>query len=256
MQRYLRKKFAPHSNSGIYNLLLQVVFFCFSFTPVLAQENHYFSKDFVFILPKENENNQFKIWNSNDKQSVLKTASLINESLRGFISVIAQDNPISCYRVKELESSRCTGSAPSLEKSFIVACVTQDGIYLTDQFFIQNRENQVRTFLHELIHLIDCGGLFSYSKKWIVSEWSTSYSTNRNISIFSKNYSADSLNRYNLSESLAETLATNFDCNSKKNRFKWKELFQPSIKAKLFQKHFVLGMKELSNNRINSCIYI
>ncbi len=108
--------------------------------------------------------------------------------------------------------------------------------------------------MHELIHLIDCGGLFSYSKKWIVSEWSTSYSTNRNISIFSKNYSADSLNRYNLSESLAETLATNFDCNSKKNRFKWKELFQPSIKAKLFQKHFVLGMKELSNNRMNSCI--
>lgn len=149
-------------------LLLSFGAFVFIFSPniVLAQQktDDDTTKLKIKFLNSRAAKKQFrsrklKKWKSSEKNQITKLFIQLNTESPILSKYI--DYSIPLYRTGIINLTE-SGNSYRCD-----AISNFEGIVLPDNFFKRLEQRQIEILVHEIVHLIDVGGKFSYSKEWI-----------------------------------------------------------------------------------------
>lgn len=102
---------------------------------------------------------KLKKWKSSEKNQITKLFLQINTDSPILSKYIDYSIPLYRTGIINLTESGNTYSCDAISNF--------EGIVLPDNFFKQLEQRQIHILVHEIFHLIDVGGKFSYSKEWI-----------------------------------------------------------------------------------------
>lgn len=106
-------------------------------------------------------NNQNKSWKEQEKKIIDAHIKEIERLFPVFSNNLMQCAAICLCRNSEFKTM------PTDENVACSATARYRVVTLGDRFFKKNSKNQLRTLIHEFLHIMDEGGIFSYRDDWI-----------------------------------------------------------------------------------------